>query len=221
MELSVTNEKNVESLFLQPHSSIIRIWHWLTFLLISLSIVTVILNSTVLNPRNNEGAVRDQLKEQNITINERQAFFLAHHFDDQLWDLHKFLGIGISILVLLRIIAELLVPAGEKIKSRLTHAIKLSRDEAGKKEDARHYVIVKATYSIFYLVILIMAVTGISMAFGRELGISGPLHHTIKEFHGALQWVVYLFLIFHTGGVILADLGKAKGIVSGMIHGNR
>jgi cytochrome b len=32
---------------------------------------------------------------------------------------------------------------------------------------------------------------------------------------------MYAFVIFHIGGVILADLGKAKGIVSGMINGNK
>ena len=84
------------SLFLQKHSAVIRIWHWLTFLLISLSIITVILSTTILNPRKNAGAVKDQLKEQNITLDDRQAFFLAHHFDDQLWDLHKILGLKAS-----------------------------------------------------------------------------------------------------------------------------
>ncbi|HVN57441.1 MAG TPA: cytochrome b/b6 domain-containing protein [Bacteroidales bacterium] len=208
------------SLFLQKHSAVIRIWHWLTFLLISLSIITVILSTTILNPRKNAGAVKDQLKEQNITLDDRQAFFLAHHFDDQLWDLHKILGLGITLLLIIRMVSEILMPMEERIRTRISLALKLFRESPEKKAEARHYLVVKVTYSIFYLVIILLAVTGVMMAFGRELSVPSALHHSIKEFHGLLQWLVYAFVIFHAGGVILADLGKTRGLVSGMIHGN-
>jgi Ni,Fe-hydrogenase I cytochrome b subunit len=34
-----------------------------------------------------------------------------------------------------------------------------------------------------------------------------------------LQWVIYGFVLLHLAGVILADLGKHKGLVSRMING--
>jgi cytochrome b len=64
-----------------------------------------------------------------------------------------------------------------------------------------------------------MAISGLCLAFGRELGIPRDLNHTIKEVHGFCQYLIYAFILFHLTGVIYADLGKTKGIVSGMING--
>ena len=207
--------------FLQNHPALIRIWHWLTFILITLSIVTVLLNATLLNPSRNAKPVQAQLKDQGITIDDRQAFFLAHHFDDQLWDLHKYLGISIALLLLFRIAGELTLPAGERATAKMKSALARYREDKENRDLYRHYLAVRITYSLFYLLIIIMAVTGLMLAFGRNLGISRELNHSIKEFHGACQWAVYAFVLIHISGVISADLGKAKGVVSGMINGNK
>jgi Ni/Fe-hydrogenase 1 B-type cytochrome subunit len=210
-----------KSPFLQSHSATIRIWHWVSFILISLIIVTVLLNTTLLNPRKNAGQVQSQLKEQGITITERQSFFVAHQFDDKLWDLHRLLGIGVAIMLVFRILSELLMPKDERIRTRVKSALNLFRSGSVDKAGYRHYLIVKYSYFLFYILIFYMALTGLTLAFERQLGLPGQINHTIKELHGAGQWVMYAFVLFHLGGVILADLGKAKGVVSGMINGNK
>jgi Ni,Fe-hydrogenase I cytochrome b subunit len=207
--------------FLQKHSLIIRIWHWVSFILIGMVIVTVLLNSTLLNPRKNAGSVQGQLKEQGIEITERQAFFVAHQFDDKLWDLHRLLGIGIAIMLAFRILSEFLLPKEERIRTRMRSAFNIFRSGSADKNEYRQYLIVKYSYMLFYILIFYMAATGLSLAFEHQLGLPGNINHTIKEFHGAGQWVMYAFVLFHLGGVILADLGKAKGVVSGMINGNK
>jgi Ni/Fe-hydrogenase 1 B-type cytochrome subunit len=220
MELQEQTTETRVNPFLQSHSGLIRIWHWLTFIVIALIIITVLLNSTVMNPRKNAAPVQNQLKEQGITIDDRQAFFVAHHFDDQLWDLHKILGIGLSVLLLLRIVSEFLIPADERIRLRLKSALTGYRAKGDDMKDQRHYLIVRISYTLFYLLLAIIVLTGLSMVFGGQLGISRELNHSLREFHGACQWVMYAFVLLHIGGVILADLGKAKGVVSGMINGN-
>jgi Ni/Fe-hydrogenase 1 B-type cytochrome subunit len=215
----VTTEK--KNPFLQSHSSLIRIWHWITFILISLTIVTVILNSTLLNPGHNAIPVQNQLKEQGVTITDRQAFFVAHHFDDQLWDLHKLIGFGISFMLLFRIIAELFLPKNERIRNRICNALILYREGSLEKIVYRNYLLVKWSYNLFYLLLIFMAVTGLGLAFEHQFELLDKAHRTIKEFHAAGQWVMYTFVLFHIGWVILADLGKVKGIVSGMINGNK
>ncbi len=207
--------------FLQSHSLTIRVWHWISFILVSLVIITVLINSTLLNPRNNAGAVQGQLKEQGVTITERQSFSVAHHFDDKLWYLHKLLGIGIAIMLAFRIIIEFLLPVDERVRKRMSSALKIFKSAPADKDYYRHYLIVKYTYLLFYILLFYMAVTGLFLAFEDQLGLPRSLNHTIKEFHGAGQWIMYAFVIFHTGGVILAELGKARGIVSGMINGNK
>ena len=66
-----------------------------------------------------------------------------------------------------------------------------------------------------------MVTTGMLIAFGGDLGIAGPTRHSIKEVHGFVQYLIYAFVFFHLCGVIMADLDKAKGIVSGMINGGK
>lgn len=207
--------------FLQSHSGIIRIWHWITFLLISLILVTVILNSTLLNARANAVVVKERLAGQSITVDDRQAFSIAHFFDDQLWNLHKYLGIILSVFILVRIIGEFTIPADERIKHRMASAILKSKSGITESALNKEYLIVRISYSLFYVLILYMVLSGLLMSFGRDLGVPGNVIRPIREIHGFCQWLMYAFVLFHIGGVILADLGKAKGVVSGMIHGNK
>jgi Ni/Fe-hydrogenase 1 B-type cytochrome subunit len=220
MDQSTASVNSTGSPFIQPHSAIIRIWHWLTFTLIALSIVTVILNLTLLNPRNNAQPVQNQLKNQGITISDRQAFSIAHHFDDQLWDLHKWIGFGISILLLFRVVAEFFIPRDQRIRKRMSNAIKIFKETEGDKSEYRHYLALKLTYTLFYILLILMSITGLSLAFGRQIAFLGQARRTIREIHAAGQWAMYAYVLVHIGGVIIADLGKAKGVVSGMINGN-
>jgi cytochrome b561 len=204
---------------MQKHSALIRVWHWLTFLVLTFILLTVLFASTSLNPRKNSSEVQAVLKEKGTIIDNEQAFFVAHIFDDKMWELHKYLGFGIAILLLARIGIEFAQSDEEKIKSRMKNALNLYRQNNQDQREYKHYLIVKGSYTAFYILILFMALTGLSLAFGRDLGISRDTNHLIKEIHGFGQYLMYAFVFFHLCGVILADLGKSKGIVSGMIHG--
>lgn len=217
--MKTTNIGNTPSPFMQKHSASIRVWHWLTFLTLTFILLTVLFASTSLNPRKNSTVVQNELKEKDIVISNEQAFFVAHIFDDKMWELHKYLGFGLSILLLSRIGIEFTLANEEKIKSRIKNALNLYRQSNPDQKEYKHYLIVKGSYTFFYVLILFMALTGLSLAFGRDLGLSRDTNHLIKEIHGFGQYLIYAFVFFHLCGVILADLGKSKGIVSGMIHG--
>ena len=208
-----------QSPFNQTHSAAIRIWHWATFLTIAFIMLTVLFASTLLNPRANSAVVQKMLKEKSVEINEQQAFGVAHFFDDKMWDLHKLLGYGLAFLVLARIVIEFTQSNEEKVKSRMKNALTIFKKNGPDKQDFKHYLIVKWSYSFFYLLILFMVISGLCMAFGRDLGIPRELNHTLKEVHGFCQYLIYAFVFFHLCGVVYADLGKTKGIVSGMING--
>jgi Ni,Fe-hydrogenase I cytochrome b subunit len=219
MKLAQNSTVTNQSPFIQKHSVSIRIWHWLTFIVLTSIILTVLFASTLYNPRENGKVVQDMLKGKSIEIDDQQSFFVAHIFDDKMWELHKYLGFGLSLLLLSRVGIEFAQSSDEKIKSRVKNALNLYRQNNPDQREYKHYLIVKASYAVFYILILFMAVTGISLAFGRDLGLSRSTHHLIKEMHGFVQYIIYAFVIFHLGGVIRADLGKSKGIVSGMING--
>jgi Ni/Fe-hydrogenase 1 B-type cytochrome subunit len=209
------------SLLLQPHSAMIRIWHWLTFILITSIMITVLLNSTLMNPRKNVGMVQEQLKSKGLIATEDQAFAVSHEYEDKIWGVHKWIGYGIAFLLLSRIVIELFQPGQEKFKVRFKNALGLYRGSSGDKKEYRHYLGIKSSYLLFYTLVICMAITGLCLAFGRELGIPRELHRTIKEIHSIGQYFMYGFVIIHLCGVVLAENKAARGLVSGMINGNK
>jgi Ni/Fe-hydrogenase 1 B-type cytochrome subunit len=201
-----------------PHSAAIRIWHWSLFLFVSASFVTVLLASTIFRTRNTADMVANELQAKGATINKDQARAVAHAYSDKLWDIHKWLGFGICLLVLLRIIIELTGPRPERLSVQLKKALKLKPTNRQTKTQLQQYIQVKRIYVIFYTAIILMALTGLGLAF-EDIPFLRTAHATIKQLHGFLQWIIYGFVLIHLAGVILADLGKHKGLVSRMIHG--
>lgn len=215
------NSGSFQSPFIQSHAAALRLWHWLTFLFIVGSMVTVLINSTVLSPRDNVKLVQEQLQRKGITVTDEQAFAVSHEYEDKMWDVHKWIGYGLSLLFLARILIEVALPSDEKISSRLKKAQEMKRISGVARSEYTHYLRVRLSYTIFFLLLLCMILTGLGMAFGRDLGLSREIHRGIKNFHSIVQYLIYAFVVVHLAGVIIAENGKSKGIVSGMIHGNR
>lgn len=209
------------SFFLQKHSLQIRIWHWITFLFISGSMITVLFASTLLNPRDNIGMVQSQLQNKGVTVTQEQAFAVSHEYEDKVWNVHKWIGFGIAFLLLSRFVIEFIQPGEAKLRSRLKKAVVLYKLNDENKSVYRHYIGIKASYSLFYILLFCMALTGLGLAFGKDLGFSRGLHGTIKEIHSIGQYLMYAYVLIHLGGVIIADNTTSKGIVSGMINGNK
>ena len=207
--------------FIQSHSAPLRIWHWLTFLFITGSIVTVLLNSTLLSPRDNVKMVQEQLEKKGATVTEEQAFAVSHEYEEKMWDVHKLIGYGLAFLLLVRVVIEFAQPQEEKMRNRLKNATALYKENGPAKFEYRHYLRVKRSYMLFFLLLFCMAITGLGMAFGRDLGLSRGIHGALKEIHEIVQYLMYAFIVIHLAGVIIAENGKIKGIVSGMINGNR
>jgi len=205
--------------FLQKHSALLRIWHWLTFLTLTASIVTVLIASTALHPRENIKLVQERLAKKGVTITDEQAFSVSHAFDDKMWDVHKLLGFGLAFLLLSRVILEVVQPGDEKVKVRIRQALKLKTQTTGNQKLIRHFLIVKRGYLLFYVLLLVMVLTGLGMAFGHDLAFLDHYHRTIKTIHSFCQYLIYSFVVLHLAGVIVSDITHSRGIVSGMING--
>jgi Ni/Fe-hydrogenase 1 B-type cytochrome subunit len=214
------NPATAPSFFIQEHSMMIRIWHWLTFIVISGIIITVLINSTIMNQRMNAGMVQEQLKSKGATVTEEQAFSVSREYEDKFWGIHKLLGYSLAFLLFSRIIIEITQPGEEKISSRFKSALGLYRLNNGERKVYRHYLGVKTGYLIFYILVVCMALTGLGLAFGRDLGFTRELSGTIREIHSFGQYLMYGFVILHLGGVMAGENREIRGIVSGMINGN-
>ena len=221
MESSDVKLKQGSSYFMQRHSLMIRIWHWLAFLIISGSIITVLINSTLTDQRENIILVQDQLKSRDVVVTEDQAFAVTREYEDKFWGVHKWLGIGLAFMVIARVMIELIEPNEEKTGSRIRKTIGLYNQNDDNKLEYKHFLGVKLGYLLFYTLLVNMALTGLGLAFGRDLGFSKELDNTIKEIHSLGQYFMYAFVLIHLGGVIIAENKKSSGIVSGMINGNK
>jgi Ni/Fe-hydrogenase 1 B-type cytochrome subunit len=206
--------------FLEPHSRAIRVWHWTFVLFISATVGIVLLASTVFRTRNTLTLVQQQLQEKGINVTPDQARAVSHEFNDQLWDIHRWIGYGLCILLVSRWIIELGQPRTERLNYRLRKAQGFRSVIPIEMDQRRHYIIVRSIYLFFYVVIALMALTGLVLAFD-DLQQMEDIRQLAREIHGALQYVIYAFIAIHLVGVIRADLGHHKGLVSGMIHGKK
>ncbi|MCX6229366.1 MAG: cytochrome b/b6 domain-containing protein [Bacteroidia bacterium] len=206
--------------FLQRHTVLIRIWHWLTFLTIASLMITVLLASTALKPRPNIKFVQERLEKKGITVTDEQAFSVAHGYDDKMWDVHKLIGYGLAFLLLSRGLIEVVQPNEDKIRTRIKAALKLTTTPTDNLKEIKHYLLVKRGYLVFYLLLLTIVFTGLGLAFEHDLAFFDQNHRLIKKVHEFCQYLMYGYVFIHLCGVIIADNRHAKGIVSGMINGN-
>ena len=217
-EIPVTAES---SPFVQKHSSLIRIWHWLTFIVITTLITTVLLASTALEPRENIKLVQERLAQKGVIVNDDQAFSVSHSYDDKMWDFHKLVGFALAFLMFSRLIIEVVTPSDEKFKVRLKKAFNLPSQTAEDLKLKKHFILIKRGYLVFYVLLFVIVFTGLGIAFSNDVAFLDHNHRLIKKIHGFCQYLMYGFVAVHLCGVIIADLTHSGGIVSGMINGNR
>ncbi len=219
MVQSLNPSVNPSSLFRQKNSVLIRIWHWLTFLTLTAILIKVLIASTALDPRGNIKMVEERLASKGVTITDEQAFSVSHSFDDKMWDVHKLLGYGLAFLLLSRIVIELVQPGAQRVKARIKTALKLTPQNITGQKLMKHYLFVKRGYIVFYLLLLIIVLTGLGLAFEHDFEFLDHFHKLIKKVHSFCQYLMYGYVFLHLCGVIIADNSHSKGIVSGMING--
>lgn len=210
----------MDNMFNEPHSLAIRIWHWTFFVVLTASLITVLFASTLFRTRNTIGLVQDQLQEKGVVVTKEQARAVAHEFSDRLWDVHTIIGYVLCGLLLSRVIIEISQPHEEKLKVRLKKMIGFKPGNTAEETGKKHYIGVKTSYLIFYLLILTMALTGLGLAF-EDNALLRAWHGNIKQVHSFVQYLIYAFILLHLVEVIRADGNRHKGLVSRMIHGKK
>ncbi len=211
--MNVTPDPSTYPYFREPKPAFIRLWHWLSVLFILASLSTVIFGSTLFRMRNNISVVQEQVERKGGSITADQARSVAHEYSDKLWMLHKYIGYGIAALLLWRIILEDRVSKEKTIRARIRLVLRYP-DGAEKK----HFLFVQYGYMVFYGLFILMAITGLILAFEDQSWLK-PVHEPAKTLHEIIQYLLYTYMIIHLAGVIRADLYKYGGIVSRMING--
>lgn len=212
--------KDIENLpQTKKYSSSLRFWHWANAIVITGSLLTVLVNSTVLKGWDTLTFIEDKLKSTGTTITEKQARMLVGGLRDKVWTFHMYFGYCLAALLLFRFIAEFFQLTDQKLIHKIKAAY--SQYKAGKNRlIARHELVVKSLYATFYLLLLIMAVTGLCLAFEDDVPVLKSMHF-IRDIHGFCMYLVLAFIVVHIAGVYLAERKDSKGIVSDMINGGK
>ncbi|MDT3400972.1 cytochrome b/b6 domain-containing protein [Mucilaginibacter terrae] len=198
----------------------IRLWHWLNTLVIMGSLVTVLINSTLMDNKATGAIMTEQALKAGQQLTPELSKQIAHELEDNVWNVHAYIGLVLVALLLWRIIYEIISPVSQSLFRKVSIARIALKSGGHEAYLARHELVVKALYIGFYLVLMLMSVTGVLLLFFKhELGLQKPLAHQMQEFHGFCMYLVLLFIGVHIVGVILAERKKSPGIVSDMING--
>jgi Ni/Fe-hydrogenase 1 B-type cytochrome subunit len=206
---------------IKKHSAGLRFWHWANTLVISGSLLTVLLNSTLLKRPYITSLITGELKNSGVTVTNEQAGNVGHALSDKIWEIHTYFGYVLAALLLFRLILEIFQLADQKFIRKFKSAYKQFYTAKQNRELARHELTVKAIYSIFYLLLFIMAITGLFLAFEDILAPFKSIRHSVKEVHGFCMYLILGFITVHLVGVFLAERKDDKGIVSDMINGGK
>lgn len=201
----------------QPLS--LRIWHWLNALVIVGLLLTVLLRKTLLSWRSNSALIQEKLSEAGATITPELAREIAVAIRNPLWDWHIYLGYALAGLLLGRILVAVFVEKKGIDLQSIKNIVQIRKISISERKEALHYSFVKTGYAVFYLVTLLMVISGFVLNFKSNLSLSNDFAGAIKEIHELTMWFFVVFALGHILGVVLAENSKDKGLVSDMING--
>jgi Ni/Fe-hydrogenase 1 B-type cytochrome subunit len=204
---------------IKKHSTSLRLWHWANTIVISGSLLTVLINSTITDDRPVSALVKNELKNAGVTVSNEQARSVAHALSDSVWAVHIWFGYILVGLLLFRLVLEFFQLADQKFIRKIKSAYRQFQSTKKERELAKHELTVKVIYAAFYILLMVMAVTGLFLAFEDLLAPFKSIRNKVKEVHGFCMYLILAFIFVHLAGVFLAERKNNKGIVSDMING--
>ena len=202
----------------KKYASSTRFWHWLNFIITSGSLLTVLINFTLFD-RAQRSFVKNELLNAGASVSDKQAVAITDGLEDQVWGIHIYFGYALAVLFLFRVIAEFFIPPEQKLFPKFKKAYQEYLILKKERQVAKHELVVKGLYIMFYILLLIMLITGLLLAFRGSTGLPLNITHSIKEFHGFCMYLILTFIVIHLAGILLAERRDRKGIVSDMING--
>lgn len=212
--------ESVDSVNIKKYSSSIRFWHWANAVVITGSLLTVLINSTILKPWTSAGLIADKLKEKGANVSDDQARSAAFALADRVWEIHAYFGYVLAGLLLFRIILEFFELADQKLVRKIKSARRSFLLNRENRITARNEMFTKTLYAMFYVFLMIMAITGLCLVFGDSVPALKQMHF-IHDIHEFTMYLILGFLVIHLAGVFLGERKRHRGIVSDMINGGK
>ena len=208
-----------QSLFQEKYSWPLRIWHWLTFIIVTALLFTVFVSQSFLDGEHTGIVITGAAAKKGSVLTEQQVRTMVGSLRQTIWKWHTYFGYVLGGLFLFRLVLEFFQPKEQRFITKFKKGLTASKNTADKK-DGRHYRFVKFIYALFYILLATIVITGLLMAFyDNDPAMSKDTFHNIKEIHEKCYYILLGFLFIHLAGVIKAEFGKDKNITSRMING--
>ena len=196
----------------------LRLWHWINSFAIGGLLLTVLLHKTFLSPKKTSILIQEKLTESNFNVDADTVRSIARVLRDRMFDWHYYFGFLLTGVFLFRIFVAI-QQRDFPWRQAWVGAKQFRQAKAPEKRGHFHFTAVKFGYLTFYVAVLMMILTGLPMYFSKALSITRDMRHTLQDIHGFFLWYFVGFIVLHVAGVIFAELGAHRGIISNMIHG--
>jgi Ni/Fe-hydrogenase 1 B-type cytochrome subunit len=201
------------------YSSSLRLWHWTNALVITGLLLTVLINSTLLKSRNSTPLIKTGLQKAGAQVTDAQVKNAAHALSDKVWDVHIYFGYVLAALLLFRLILEVFQLVDQKFIRTFKTAWHNFGQTKKEGEASRYELVVKIIYTAFYIILIIMVLTGLFLTFEDFFAPYKSIRRSVKNVHGFCMYLVLAFIAVHMIGVFLTERKDGKGIVSDMVNG--
>lgn len=153
-----------------------------------------------MNKNNMALIMKDYLSENDIQLSDDQLIDMAKKVRKPMWQWHIWIGYVLVGLYSIRLILPFF---GEM---KITNPMK--KGLSGKQR-LQYW-----TYVIFHICVAISLTTGMLIVWGPD-----NLHEISEEIHVLSIYYLLGFIALHFGGILLAEFGGEKGIISRIING--
>jgi len=203
--------------FQRNYTKALRLWHWCSFLVVTILLMTVFTGKFFLNDYTNGFIVKDQLSKRGVTVTMDQAFQVSSVIGAKIWQVHIFFGYILTGLFVFRMLMEFFQSKEHRIGYRLVNAAKWLFKTKMKTQSVHHFF-VQVMYLIFYLLTAVLISTGLWLTFNTASEFSERIHQ-VKELHQQCFFGLLVFIFVHLAGVIRTERIAHSNLVSAMIHG--
>jgi len=186
-------------------SASFRLWHWIHAFVVLALLATVFLRKTFLSWRTNSEILSSKLLSMDINVSSEQAKLLAKAVRAPMWEWHILLGYALATLIIIRFIL-FFTKSGKQ-------------NYIGFTSFDLHHKVLSIAYIGIYAILFFMSVSGLILTFYQDLGLHKASVHDIKEMHEFMFNAIWIFVVLHFGGLLIAEHRNEKGIVSKMING--
>lgn len=187
---------------MKTYSLVYRLLHWgIAFSMLFL-LLTVFLRTGWMNRTSMAETIQTELKQSGYTVDEQAAGKTARKIRQPMWQWHIYFGYALVALFSLRFLLPFI--GVMRFQNPLRKGLSM-------REKFQFWV-----YLIFYLGVSVSLFTGMMLEWGPE-----NLEDSMERIHVLSLYYLLPYIVLHLGGVLLAEIGHDKGIVSRIINGGR